>query len=52
MVQPQNNSEAVEELLTALRLDPDQLFTLHQSDPGELHLLTIYAFFLKIYLSL
>ncbi len=38
MIQPQNNKAAVDELLTLLGLDPDQLFTLTQNDPGELSL--------------
>ncbi|XP_064396442.1 NADPH-dependent diflavin oxidoreductase 1-like [Halichondria panicea] len=33
MIQPQNSRAAVDELLTLLGLDPDQLFTLTQNDP-------------------
>ena len=36
MVQPQNIAIAVDEILSLLKLDPDQLFMIEPSDPdGE-----------------
>lgn len=36
-VKPQNHKEAVDEFLSVMNLDPSQLFTLEQNDPGTLH---------------
>ena len=36
MVQPSNLPDVVQEFITHLALEPDQLFCLEQNDPGKL----------------